>query len=186
MSKLLCLAALSSAHVHHIRTTSPAPTLHRTATLPMPNELHASAAAMDPRTPNELPNPALAREEKRITIIGAYANMGLSVVKAAVGLATNCNVLVVDAAHSASDLISDGAAYAAVKLSATPTARFASARRRSKLRAPKKVRIRSALNVNDTEANGFVRKTVVETRGDPGARPGSSAAKKKVSAETGI
>ena len=103
---LLALWTSSSAHVH----------IHKTA-------LAAPTAGLRPHA-GLPPTRTLKSEEARITVIGAGVNVALSAAKASVGLACGSRVLVADAAHSFSDLVSDGAALAAVRLQKTSSPRY--------------------------------------------------------------
>jgi cation diffusion facilitator family transporter len=56
----------------------------------------------------------------RITAVGALVNVGLSGAKGAAGLACGSTALLADAVHSLSDLVSDAATAAAVRLGRAP------------------------------------------------------------------
>jgi len=53
----------------------------------------------------------------RVTVIGAIANIALSIIKFTAGVSGNSSALVADAIHSLSDLATDGVAYVALKIS---------------------------------------------------------------------
>jgi len=62
---------------------------------------------------------------QRITWIGAGVNLGAAGAKAAAGIAASSPALVADAAHSLSDLLSDGVALWATKAARRPQSRHA-------------------------------------------------------------
>ena len=113
-SILLLTATATTAHVH----------IHRASATTAPPVLDIHSA----RVPNTLagapPTKTLESEEARITVIGAGVNVALSASKAVVGAACGSRVLVADAAHSFSDLVSDGAALMAVRLQKTSSPRY--------------------------------------------------------------
>jgi cation diffusion facilitator family transporter len=57
---------------------------------------------------------------RRVTLVGAAVNLGLVGLKLAAGLATGSKALLADAAHSVSDLVSDGVVLAGLKLGRAP------------------------------------------------------------------
>ncbi|KAH8095227.1 cation transmembrane transporter [Aureococcus anophagefferens] len=92
----------------------------------------AAATALLAPTPTRRP-PARATtlrstlddDEMMITVAGAGVNVVASAAKAVVGVACNSQVLIADAVHSASDLVSDAVAMAAVRMNnAPPTALY--------------------------------------------------------------
>ncbi len=113
----------ATAHVHIHRASPAAPPvidIGHSAIHANHNSLAGAHAA------GALPPPTktLESEEARITVIGAGVNVALSASKAVVGAACGSRVLVADAAHSFSDLVSDGAALMAVRLQKTSSPRY--------------------------------------------------------------
>jgi cation diffusion facilitator family transporter len=62
----------------------------------------------------------MAPEARLITVTGIWMNISLCACKAAVGTIAGSAALIADAAHSLSDLISDGVALLALKLTSAP------------------------------------------------------------------
>jgi len=59
-------------------------------------------------------------EEKRITMVGLYANVGLTALKGVVAIQSGSTVLMADAFHSGSDICSDIVSLAAIHYSRKP------------------------------------------------------------------
>lgn len=125
---LLLTATATRAHVHiHRASATTAPPRVDMHGARVPNSLagaHAAGAGAHDGLVLPPPTKTLESEEARITVIGAGVNVALSASKAIVGAACGSRVLVADAAHSFSDLVSDGAALMAVRLQKTSSPRY--------------------------------------------------------------
>ena len=124
LSILLLTATATRAHVHiHRASATTAPPVLDIHSARVHNPLAGAHGAAHAEI---LPPPTktLESEEARITVIGAGVNVALSASKAIVGAACGSRVLVADAAHSFSDLVSDGAALMAVRLQKTSSPRY--------------------------------------------------------------
>ena len=116
----------TTAHVHIHRASPAAPPVIDISHGAFHAAHSTGAGAHDAAHAEILPPPTktLESEEARITVIGAGVNVALSASKAVVGAACGSRVLVADAAHSFSDLVSDGAALMAVRLQKTSSPRY--------------------------------------------------------------
>ena len=114
LKTLLLSTATAHAHVH----------IHRASATTAPPVLDIHSARVHNPLASAPPTKTLESEEARITVIGAGVNVALSASKAVVGAACGSRVLVADAAHSFSDLVSDGAALMAVRLQKTSSPRY--------------------------------------------------------------
>ncbi|TYZ61763.1 hypothetical protein PybrP1_012795 [[Pythium] brassicae (nom. inval.)] len=74
----------------------------------------------EPHEPSDEKDAEDARAADRVTWTGIYVNVALSGVKGAAGVACHSAALLADAAHSLSDLVSDGITLAALRYCARP------------------------------------------------------------------
>jgi len=75
---------------------------------------------LEDRMPQRLKEDVNVKEADRVTWLGVWVNIGLSVFKLVAGIAGRSSAMVADAGHSLSDLISDGVTLYSVRLARLP------------------------------------------------------------------